>query len=168
MPEADQAASRTRTVSWDDPALTLQKIAGMNGIQAMGAVVRGEVSASPFLDLLGLRVVSAEEGKVTIAVVPQEYHLNPAGTTHGGLAATLLDSAMWSAMQTTMPVNGFGATLQMNVHYTRPIPMDGGEVRAEGIVVHRGRTTAVTSGSVIDANGKLCAYATSTCALFLG
>lgn len=168
MAQAVQTANRSRTVTWEDPALALQKIVGLTGLEAMQAVIRGDVSASPFVDLLGIRAVEAEGGKVVLAVRPGEYHLNPTGTAHGGLAATLLDSAMWSAVQTTMPVNGFGATLQMNVNYLRPITMSGGEVRAEGQVLHRGRRTAAASGSVFDGDGRLCAHGTITCAVFGG
>ncbi len=168
MPDAVRPPDRSRTVTWDDPADALQKIVGLTGLEAMQKVIRGEVSASPFVDLLGIRAIEAEEGRVTVVVRPGEYHLNPTGTAHGGLAATLLDSAMWSAVQTTMPVNGFTATLQMNVNYLRPIAMTGGDVRAEGKVLHRGRRTAAASGSVFDSDGRLCAHGTITCAVFGG
>jgi uncharacterized protein (TIGR00369 family) len=154
---------RTRTVAWEDPAPSVPRLIEMTGLEAMQAVVSGDLPSSPFVEVIGVRAVEAEDGKVTLAVLPEEHHANPAGGVHGGLAAALLDSAMWSAVLTKMPAGTFCTTLQMNVNYVRPLPMNEGEVRAEGRVVHSGRRTAVAEGQLFDANGKLCAHGTATC-----
>jgi uncharacterized protein (TIGR00369 family) len=48
----------------------------------------------------------------------------------------------------------------------RPLSKDTGPVRAEGRVVHRGRTVATSEGDLKDRAGKLYAHATTTCMIF--
>ncbi|HEX8053262.1 MAG TPA: PaaI family thioesterase [Thermoleophilaceae bacterium] len=168
MPERVKGETRTRTVSWEDPAPSVPRLIEMTGLEAMQAVVSGDLPSSPFVEVIGIRAIEAEEGRVTMAVRTEDYHANPAGGVHGGLAAALLDSAMWSAVLTTMPQGTFCTTLQMNVNYVRPIPMDDEEVRAEAHVVHGGRRTATAEGSIHDSNGKLCAHGTATCVVVGG
>lgn len=154
---------RTRTVHWTDPLASMTQMAGMTGLDVVLAALRGEIAAPPMAELLGMRGVEAEEGRAVVAVEPAEYHANQAGAAHGGLAAALLDGAMWTALHTTMPAGAYCTTLQMSISYLRAIPVGGGEVRAEGRVLHRGRRTAGAEGSVRDSAGKLCAHATTTC-----
>ena len=64
---------------------------------------------------------------------------NPMGTVHGGIAATLLDSALGCAVQTTLDDGVAYTTVSLEVKYLRPIRVDAGELRAEATVVHTGR-----------------------------
>lgn len=163
MEASRQDAQRSSTVTWEDPTPSLPKMFSMSGLDAMQAVVSGELPSSPFVEVLGIRAVEVETGKARLLVRPEEYHGNPGGTVHGGFLAALLDSAMWSAVLTTVPQGRFCTTLQMNINYVRPIVMNGEDVRAEGEVIHGGRRTAAAEASVYDANGKLCAHGTATC-----
>src|SRR5258708_5192864 len=163
MSDGDRDSARTRTIRWEVPIAALQKMAGLTGLEAVQAALRGELPAPPIAQLLGMRAVEAEEGRAVVAVQPAEYHANQAGVAHGGLAAALLDGATWTALHTTMPANVFCTTLQMNISYLRPIPIDGRDVRAEARVIHRGRRTGAAEDAIHDASGKLCAHATTTC-----
>jgi uncharacterized protein (TIGR00369 family) len=115
---------------------------------------------------LGYDVVEAEKGRVVVAVEPSEAHLNPYGTIHGGLTATLLDSCMGLAVQSTLD-RGFGqTTVEFKVSLMRPITPQTGKIRAEGTVLNSGRRVGTAEGRVTDASGRLLAHATTTCLIF--
>ena len=66
------------------------------------------------------------------AVTPEEFHYNPIGVVHGGLAATLLDSAMGCAVHSTLPAGVGYTTLEFKVNFARAITGDTGRVVCEG------------------------------------
>jgi uncharacterized protein (TIGR00369 family) len=95
---------------------------------------------------------------------PGEQHYNPIGSVHGGVAATLLDSAMGCAVQTTLPAGTGYTTLELKVNFVRGLTAQSGPVRCEGEVVHRGGTVATAEGRIWEQDtGKLVAHATTTC-----
>jgi len=112
---------------------------------------------------LGYEIVEAEKGRVVITAVPKDTHLNPQGTVHGGLAATLLDSCMGLAVQTLLDKGVGSTTLEFKISFVRPITPETGVIRAEGTVVNQGRRVGTAEGRVTDANGRLLAHATTTC-----
>jgi uncharacterized protein (TIGR00369 family) len=113
--------------------------------------------------LLGMTADTVEEGTVSFSLSTKADFANPLGIVHGGIAATMLDSAMGCAVHTTLGDGEGYSTVDLHVHYTRPIPLDLGEIRATGTVVHRGRRIATAEGKVHDADGRLLAHATTTC-----
>jgi uncharacterized protein (TIGR00369 family) len=118
-------------------------------------------------ELLGMRPVVVEAGTVTFACDADARFANPMGTVHGGIIATLLDSALGCAVQTTLP-DGVGyTTLSLELKYLRPVTIDAGELRATGTVVHAGRKQATAEARLTDVAGRLLATATTTC-LVLG
>ena len=138
----------------------------MTGLELLRAIAAGNAPGAPIAELMGFEPVEAEEGRVLFAAVPGPHHYNPIGTVHGGLAATLLDSAMGCAVHTTLP-DGVGyTTLELKVNFTRPITTDTGRVLCEGTVVHRGGRVATAEGRVLaERDGKLLAHGTTTCLL---
>ena len=100
------------------------------------------------------------------APVTERSRYNPIGVVHGGYAATLLDSALGCAIFTTLTKGEAWTTLELKLNLVRPINKDTGTVRAEGRIIHRGRTVATAEGTVKDAAGKLYAHATTTCMVF--
>src|ERR687890_828543 len=101
---------------------------------------------------------------VVLGATPGPQHFNPIGTVHGGLAATLLDSAMGCAVHSTLPACAGYTTLELKVNFTRPIRSDTGRVLCEGTVVHRGGRVATAEGRVFaESSGKLLAHGTTTC-----
>jgi uncharacterized protein (TIGR00369 family) len=103
------------------------------------------------------------EGGATFAVNPAEYHYNPIGAVHGGLAATLLDSAMGCAIHSTLPAGASYTTLEIKVNFVRPMTAETGRVRCEAKIIHVGGRTATAEGRIIDDAGKLYAHGTTTC-----
>jgi uncharacterized protein (TIGR00369 family) len=136
----------------------------VTGLEVLRAIAAGELPAAPFADLVGLEPVEAEEGRVVFAALPEPRHGNALGTAHGGLAATLLDSAMGCAVHSTLPARVGYTTLELKVNFTRPITSDTGRVVCEGTVVHRGGRVATADGRLVaEASGKLLAHGTTTC-----
>lgn len=113
--------------------------------------------------LLDMRAIEVEEGRVTFAVTTRDDFANPMGTTHGGIAATLLDSAMGCAVHTTLGPGEAYSTLELKVNYLRPVPTDGAELTATGTTIHVGRRTATAEGRVVDDRDRLVAHGTTTC-----
>ena len=151
-------------VSWEDPLETLAAAAGLSGLDYLRAIGDGRLPNAPIAELMGFDGLEAEEGGVVFSALPGEQHYNPIGVVHGGLALTLLDSAMGCAVHSTLPVGGAYTTLEVKVNFARAITRDTGRIVCEGTVVHRGRTIATAEGRVVaEATGKLLAHGTTTC-----
>lgn len=157
----------SRTLVWQDPVPAAAAGAELAGLDYVRAVRAGELPPPPMAVLMNYSIVELEEGRAVFEGEPGEEHYNPIGAVHGGYAATILDSALGSAVHTTLPA-GAGYTSQtLEVKYLRPITRDTGSVRCEAAVVHRGRKTATAEARLIAAQtGKLLATGTSTCMIF--
>ena len=138
----------------------------LSGIEYMRKIMTGELPSSGMVDLLNLKLVEVSEGRAVFTVQPDERHYNGLGIAHGGLAATLLDSALGCAINTMMPAGKIFTTLEMKVNYVRPIRGERGVVRCEGNVIHAGGRVAIAEGRIMDEDGKLYAHGTATCILF--
>ena len=161
--------TRTRTITWEDPLESLAAAAGMSGLEYLRAMGEGRLPMAPIAQLMGFEGVEAHEGRVVFTAMPAEYHYNPIGVVHGGLALTLLDSVMGCAVQSTLPVGEAYTTLEVKVNFARAITRETGLVVGEGTVIHRGRTTATAEGRVVaKESGKLLAHGTTTCLLLGG
>jgi uncharacterized protein (TIGR00369 family) len=158
--------TRERTFAWNDPAVTAQASREVSGLEFIRALRDGTVPAPPIIDLVGLTLTEAEEGRVVMRLTPAEFHYNPIGTVHGGILATLLDSVMGCAVHTTLPQGRGYTSLEIKVNYLRAVTGASGELAAEGRVVHAGRRSAVAEAKVVDAEGRLCATASTTCLVF--
>jgi uncharacterized protein (TIGR00369 family) len=140
----------------------------MSGLEFVQGLAGGTLPLNTIAQTLGYDVVEAETGRVIIVLAPTEAHLNPWGTVHGGLTATILDSCMGLAIQSTLE-KGFGSTtLEFKVSLVRAITPDTGEIRAEGKVLNGGRRIGTAEGRVADRAGRLLAHGTTTCLIFEG
>lgn len=156
--------SRSRTITWEDPLESLAAAEGMSGLEYLRAMGEERLPKPPMAELLGFDGVEVEEGRAVFTVVPEEFHYNPIGVVHGGLALTLLDSAMGCAVQTTLPAGSGYTTLEAKVNFARPITRETGRVVCEASIVHGGRTVATAEGRVFaEKTGKLLAHGTATC-----
>jgi len=156
---------RKRTVTWQDPARVGKASLSLAGAAFLRAIADRTLPPPPIAELMGFDIEEVGEGRVVFGVEPQEYHYNPIGMVHGGLAATLLDSAMGCAVHSLLPEGRAYTTLELKVNFVRPLKHDIGRVRAIGKVIHMGGKVATAEGSVVDAAGKLYAHATATCLL---
>lgn len=137
-----------------------------DGLSFLKAIIDGTVPAPPIAEVLGFDLVAVEEGKATFECVPKFAHYNPIGVVHGGLAMTLLDSALGCAVMTTLAKGEAYTTLEIKVNLTRALTKDTGLVRANARMIHRGRTTATAEADLRDGKGALYAHATTTCIIF--
>ena len=138
----------------------------MSGLEFVQGLASGALPLNTIAQTLGYDVVEAESGRVVITLVPTAAHLNPAGTVHGGLAATLLDSCMGLAVQSTLEKGVAQTTLEFKISLIRPITPETGEIRAEGRVMNCGRRIGIADGRVTDVQGRLLAHGTTTCLIF--
>ena len=158
--------TRTRTVTWHDPMLNASAARTMSGIDFLRAMIRGEIPAPPLAMTLDFRLLEVEPGRAVFGCEPAEFHYNPIGVVHGGLAATLCDSAMGCAVQSILPLGTAYTTVELHVNLVRALTKDTGYVRCEAETIHIGRQMATAQARLIDANGKLYAHATTTCLIF--
>ncbi|MFG2038084.1 PaaI family thioesterase [Dactylosporangium sp. NPDC048998] len=157
---------RSRTFSWSDPMLNAAEIGRRSGLELLQAMSRGELPAPPVTHLLGTGKVEAEAGRVVVTLEPQEYHYNPLGSVHGGVLATLLDTATGCAVHSTLPAGIGYTTLDLTTKFLRRASIASGVLTCEGTVISKGRRTALAQAQITDARGVLVAHATSTCMLF--
>jgi len=155
------ATVRERTHTWADPTAGLG--AGLSGMEFFAAMAEGKAARPPIMDTLDFDGISFVEGRVEFRLTPKEFHYNPIGTVHGGVVATLLDSACGCAVHTRLPAGVLYTSLDLSVKFLRPISVATGQITAVGSVVHLGRRTALAEGRLLDAEGRICATATSSC-----
>jgi uncharacterized protein (TIGR00369 family) len=139
----------------------------LTGVEFLRAMARGDIPSAPLMDLIGMRVTVADVGVTVFELTPGEHHYNPMWSVHGGVYATMLDSAAACAVQTTLPVGGRFSTLDLSVRFLKPVRADTGTVTATGRVVHSGRSIALAEARLEDAAGTLLATATATCFVVL-
>lgn len=159
---------RTLSVSWSDPQALAEAGRSMPGIDFLRAIRDARLPPPPFAVLLGMRLVEVESGHAVFEVLPAEQHYNPIGVVHGGLAMTLLDSAMACAVQTQVRAGSGYTTLEVKTNLVRPVTAQTGRLRAIGKVLHGGSRIATAEGRLEDAAGKLYAHATTTCIVLNG
>lgn len=159
-------SERTRLVRWEDPAPVAEAAHTMSGLEFIKAMAGGELPSVPMGELMGFSFSEVEEGRVVFEVEPGEYHYNPIGTVHGGLACALFDSAMGCAVHTMLPAGVGYTTLELKVNFLRPITLDTGRLFCEGKTIHVGRRTATAEARLFDESGKLHGHATTTCMVF--
>ncbi len=149
-----------------DPRDVAERGRQLSGMEYIQAIVAGELPAPPISELVGFRLVLAEPGRAVFEMEPGPQHYNPIGSVHGGIALTLLDSAMGCAVHTLLEQGVGYTTLEVKTNFVRPITADTGLIRCEGIVIHDGSRVATAEGKLTDTSGKLLAHGTTTCLIF--
>ncbi|MFQ3646806.1 MAG: PaaI family thioesterase [Anaerolineae bacterium] len=154
---------RSRSFTWEDPMIGAKQARAMSGLAYIEAMRDGLVPPPPIAVLVGMALTEVNEGRVVFALTTAEWQYNPIGSVHGGIAATLLDSAMGCAIHTMLPQGVGYSTLELSVNYTRGMSAATGTVYAIGEALHVGRQSATAQGRIVDAEGKLYAHGTTTC-----
>ena len=137
-----------------------------DGLGFLRAIIDGTLPNPPISEALGFHLIEVENGRAVFEGLPEYRYYNPIGTVHAGFAATLLDSALGCAIFSTLAKGDAWTTLELKLNLVRPLTKDTGPVRAEGRIIHRGRTVATSEGDLKDRAGKLYAHATTTCMIF--
>ncbi len=146
--------------------VSAEKQKQMTGLEFVSGLASGALPLNTIARTLGYDVVEAESGRVAITLKPTGEHLNPAGTVHGGLTATLLDSCMGLAVQSMLDKGVSQTTLEFKISLIRPITPETGEITAIGVVLNCGRRIGIAEGNVKDSKGRLLAHGTTTCLIF--
>jgi uncharacterized protein (TIGR00369 family) len=140
--------------------------ADMTGLGFVRALVDRTLPLNTMAETLGYDVVEAESGRVVVTAMPRSAHLNPAGTVHGGLAATMLDSCMGLAVHSTLGKGVGSTTLEFKLSFIRPVAPETGLLRAEGVVINSGRRIGTAEGRITDSRGRVLVHGTTTCLIF--
>lgn len=138
----------------------------MSGLEFVQGLADGTLPLNTIARTLGYDVAEATNGRVVITADPGDDLLNPAGTVHGGFSATLLDSCMGLAIQSTLGKGIGSTTLEFKISLVRPITTETGKIRAEGVVSSSGRRVGTAEGRITDGKGRLLAQGTTTCLIF--
>lgn len=152
--------------TWFEPRSLSRAGSTMGGLEFLQAMGAGVLPPPPVLSLLGIGMGEVAPGRVTMTL-PSNWHLcDPHGHVHGGMIATLLDSVMGCAVNSTLP-QGLGyTTVEIRVNFVRAITAADGAVLGVGRVVHTGRQVAIAEATATDAAGAVCAIASTTCLVF--
>jgi uncharacterized protein (TIGR00369 family) len=146
--------------------VSAERQTAMTGLEFVQGLADGTLPLNTIAETLGYEITEAARGRVVITCEPNDTHLNPAGTVHGGLAATLLDSAMGLAIRSTLDKGIGSTTLEFKVSLVRPITPETGLITAEGVVLNCGRRIGTAEGRITDRQGRLLVHATTTCLIF--
>jgi uncharacterized protein (TIGR00369 family) len=157
---------RSRTYDWEDPTVSAAAVGRSTGLEFLREIAVGRLPAPPIGATLSFTIEEVEHGRVVFSLIPGEEHYNPIGSVHGGVYATLLDSAAGCAVQSTLPQGTGYTSLDLTVKFLRPITVDTGKVRAIGTVLNGGRRTALAEAQLLDSTDRLLAHATSSCMIF--
>ena len=82
---AQHDATRTRSITWSDPAIIGRASRQMNGLDLLRAIARGELPKPPVHSVHGITIATVEIGRVSLRMTPQEVHYNPMSIVHGGV-----------------------------------------------------------------------------------
>jgi uncharacterized protein (TIGR00369 family) len=159
-----EAEARIRTHEWEDPSISASAAAAMSGLDFLAAMAAGELPPPPIMSTLGFSGLTVGPGWARFTFTPGEHHYNPIGSVHGGVAATLLDSALGCAVHSTLGVGVGYTTVDLQVSFVRPMTSTTvGPLRCEGRVIHAGSRVATAEGRITGPDERLYASATATC-----
>ena len=155
----------TLTAEWNDHAPIAERWAGMDGRAFLEGLGKGEIPLPPILSVLDITEGSLGDGWIEFSMRPQPYMMNLAGTIHGGVLATLMDSALTCALVTRLPRGIVCTSIDLDMRFFRPARMSAEVLTARAEVVNAGKTIGTTQGEIRDARGKLIVYASSSLAI---
>src|SRR6266516_6686337 len=158
--------TRSRSHEWEDPAASAAAAHELDGISFLREMQAGRIPPPPIAATLGFGLVSVEPGRAVFDITPAEFHYNPIGSVHGGVCATLCDSACGCAVHSMLPAGAYYTSLDLSVRFIRQITSRTGRLLCEGTVEHLGSRTALAAARLTDSAGKLYAQATSSCMIF--
>jgi len=135
----------------------------MSGLEFFQKMLAGEAAPPPMLELMGIRIAEVEFGRVVFVANIDDRFYNGTGVVHGGFAATLLDTALGCAINSTTPAGKRFTTVELKVNLTRPLTTAANPLRCEGKVIHVGGRIAISEARITGGDGKLYAHGTTTC-----
>lgn len=158
--------TRTRTYHWEDPKISATAAQQLSGLDFLTAIKNGELPQPPIFSTMDFESIEIAEGQVSFFFRPQEFHYNPIGMVHGGVMSTILDSAMGCTVHSALPAGVGYTSLDLKVHFLRPVTLSAGLMKCEGNLINLGQRTALVEAKLLDENQKLYAHGVSTCMIF--
>lgn len=146
--------------------LSLDDVRAVDGLTLFKGVMAGRYPAPPIARAIGFEIAEVELGHVVFTYTPLADHLNPLGSIHGGIAATMLDGVMGCCIHTMLKAGIGYTTLEIKVNYVRAMTEKTGKVRAEGKVINVGSRIGTSEGRLYDSKDRLLAHGTTTCLIF--
>ncbi len=137
-----------------------------DSLEVFQKMIAGELPQPPIAKTLGFRLEKIESGRAEFVGISTTDYYNPLGTTHGAYIATLLDSAMGCAIQSTLDAGKGSTSLEFKVNFVRPVFDKTGTLRAVGEIINAGKQIITAEAKLIDEADKLYAHATTTCFVF--
>jgi uncharacterized protein (TIGR00369 family) len=167
-PGRDVAATapRHRSYTWEDPGITAAAARTLAGNAFFDELTRGQLPVPPVAQTLGFTAVHIRDGVARFELDPAEFHYNPIGSVHGGVIATLCDSACGCAVHSMLPAGAYYTSLDLTVKFLRPVSAATGRMTCEGTVLQLGARSALAQAKLTGPDGKLHAHATSSCMIF--
>lgn len=155
--------TRMRRYGWTDPKIALEAARRLSGRDYLTAVMKGDLPAGPIMDTLAIRFVEVGDGRCAVECAPAEFLYNVIGSVHGGVPATLIDSAASCAVHTQLPAGTGYTTVNLSVDMIKGIGEQAGILRCEGRVIRAGARIAVADAEVKGRDGTLYARGSVTC-----
>lgn len=152
-----------RNYEWESTGEALAQLRQLSGIEFLRKMMAGELPTPPVTAALGFWLESIEPGRAVFAFKPEEFQYNPIGTVHGGVLATVCDSAIGCAVHSQLSAGAGYTTLELKTNFVRPLLKGTGEARCVGEVLYLGSRQATGEAKIFNADGKLVAHATATC-----
>jgi uncharacterized protein (TIGR00369 family) len=170
---------QTREPDWPSPHPYQRPVAGevlpqeiwdgTDGLGVLQSLIAGDLPAPPLAHLCGITPVEAKAGTTTWTMPASEWLCAPVqGRLYGGAIAMLAGTAVDGTIQTTLPAGTTFGPVDLKVYFLRPVPPDGRDLVARGTVIHRGRSMAIGTSDVFDADGKKVAVATGSAVILPG
>jgi uncharacterized protein (TIGR00369 family) len=154
--------TRSRTITWHDPAEAAALSAGLSGLEILHRISSGLIPAPPAAALVGFEPSFVMPGRVVFAYEPREDHYNALGAVHGGILTTVLDTVMGCAVSSKLEPGIAPVTIELKTSFVHPVTLASGILRAEGSVVHPGKRVATAEARLEGEDGTLYAHASSS------
>ena len=163
---APDSSDRQRTYSWSDPARAEAAARQLDGGTFFAGMISGELPMPPIAETLGFTATLVKDGVARFELDPSEFHYNPIGSVHGGVIATLCDSACGCAVHSLLPTGSYYSSLDLSVKFLRRVTAATGRLVCEGTVLHLGNRSALAEATLTGPDGRVYARATSSCMIF--
>lgn len=154
--------TRTRTITWHDPAEAAALSQGLDGLEILHRINSGLIPPPPAAELVGFAPSYVMPGRVVFAYEPREEHYNTLGAVHGGILTTVLDTVMGCAVHSRLAAGVAPVTIELKTSFVHPVTLASGLLRAEGRVVHPGSRVATAEARLEGEDGTLYAHASSS------
>ena len=135
-PEGQPDRQRQRSYRWEGPARSGAAARTLAGADFFGAIADGTLPPPPIASALGFTLVSVVPGRAVFEFTPSEFHYNPIGSVHGGVCATMCDSACGCAVHSMLPAGTYYTSQDLSVKFLRAATTAAGPLRCEGTVIH--------------------------------